>query len=125
MSFKLPAIALVVIIAGLALGPLVIFVPKLAKLRREGLLEYGTLGQMHGAEFQEKWIAHRAGHEAELLAAPEISTLADYGQCYERIETLKPFPADQGALMMLGAAVVVPLLPTILAVIPLASPSQL
>lgn len=119
MSFKLPAIALVVIIAGLALGPLAIFLPKLAKLRREGMLEYGILGQMLGAEFEEKWIAHRAGHEAELLAAPEISTLADYGQCYERVDALKPFPADQGALIMLGAAVVVPLLPTILAVIPL------
>jgi hypothetical protein len=120
MDFKLPAIALVLIIALVALGPLLFFVPRLAALRRRGILEYGILGQIHSTEFHEKWIYHRAGHEEEFLLAPETSTLANFGKSYEKIEQLKPFPADTGALYALAAAVVIPALPVVLAQIPLA-----
>ncbi len=119
MDFKLPAILLIVIIAAIALGPLVFFVPRLAALRRKGILEYGILGQLHSSEFHEKWIVHRAGHETEFLQAPESSTLADFGGAYEKMAQLKPFPADKGALYTLGAAVLIPALPVILAQIPL------
>jgi hypothetical protein len=120
MDFKLPAIVLVVIIALIALGPLMFFVPKLAALRRRGILEYGILGQMHSTDYHEKWVQHRAGHEAEFLQAPETSTLCDFGQSYARIEQLKPFPADKGAFITLVAAVAIPAIPLLLAQIPLA-----
>jgi hypothetical protein len=119
MSFKLPAIVLVGIIGLVALGPLAFFVPRLAALRRQGILEYGTLGQIHSTDFHEKWIRQRSGHEAEFLAAPESSALADYGQSYGRLEQLKPFPADRGTFVALGLSLVPPMLPVILAVIPL------
>jgi hypothetical protein len=118
MQFTFPAIALIAIIALIALGPLVFFVPVLAKLRRAGILEYGILGQMHSMDFHEKWINHRAEHEAEFLQAPESNTLNAYAQVYERIAQLKPFPADQGSLYVLLAAVAIPALPVILAQIP-------
>ena len=57
MDFKLPAIALVVITALVALAPLAFFVPRLAELRRKGILEYGVLGQIHSTDFHDKWIA--------------------------------------------------------------------
>jgi len=120
MSFKLPAIALVVIIALVALGPLAFFVPRLAALRRQGIVEYGILGQMQSSDFHKKWIRHRSGHEAEFLTADESSTLADFGQSYERIEQMRPFPADRGDLVALAVSVVLPMLPVILAVVPLA-----
>jgi len=119
-DFKFQAIVLVVIIGLVALGPLVFFVPRLAALRRRGILEYGILGQLHSVEFDEKWIHHRAGHEAEFLQAPESSTLADFGRSYETIQELKAFPADRGALYGLAASVVIPMLPPILAQVPLA-----
>jgi hypothetical protein len=118
MSFKLPAIVLVITIALVALGPLAFFVPRLAALRRQGILDYGVLGQIHSTDFHEKWIRQRRGHEAEFLSAPESSTLADYGHSYERLVQLKPFPADRGALVGLAASIVVPMLPVIFAVIP-------
>jgi hypothetical protein len=119
MNFKLPAIILVVIFALVALGPLAFFVPRLAELRRKGILEYGILGQLHSADFHEKWILHRAGREAEFLEAPDSSSLADYGRAYEKIEQLNSFPADKGALYTLAAAVLIPALPTILAEVPI------
>jgi len=120
MDFKLPAIVLLALTALVALGPLVFFVPRLAALRRKGILEYGILGQLHSTDFHEKWILHRVGHETEFLVATEISTLANFGRAYETIERMSPFLADKVALYTLAAAVLIPALPVILAQIPFA-----
>jgi hypothetical protein len=120
MDFKLPAIVLLALTALVALGPLVFFVPRLATLRRKGILEYGILGQLHSTHFHEKWILHRGGHETEFLVATEITTLANYGRAYETIERMSPFLADKVALYTLAAAVLIPALPVILAQIPFA-----
>lgn len=118
-TFKIPGIILLIIFALFALGPLAFFVPRLAALRRQGILEYGILGQMHSADFHNKWILSRAGHEAEFLTAPESSTLYTFGQTYQTIKGLKPLPTDPGALWALTISVALPMLPVILAVIPL------
>ncbi|MGB8770305.1 MAG: hypothetical protein WCC92_11850 [Candidatus Korobacteraceae bacterium] len=120
LDFKLPGLALVTIVALVALGPLIFFMPRLAAVRRKGIMEYAILGQMQSTDFHEKWIVHRDAHETELIDAPEISTLCDYGQAYDRIENTKPFPVDRGALVGLALSVVIPALPTVLAEIPMA-----
>ncbi len=119
LDFKLQAIVLLVIIAAVALGPLLFFVPRLASLRRQGILEYGILGQIQSVEFHEKWVLQRTGHEREFLQAPESTTLANFAKSYQEIAQLKPFPADMGSLYGLAAAVAIPALPVILAQIPL------
>jgi hypothetical protein len=120
MSFKLPAILLIALIALVALGPLAFFVPRLAALRRKGILEYGILGQLQSATFHEKWVLHRIGRETEFLAAPETSTLHDYGEAYERIQKMNAFLVDKGSLYTLAGAVLIPALPMILAEVPVA-----
>jgi len=120
VGFRLQAAVLLAIILLIAIGPLVFFVPRLAKLRRQGILDYGTLGQIHSMDFHLKWILNRAGHEQEFLTAPEISTLIDYGSSYENIEKMQPFPVDKGAFIVLALAVALPMIPVVLAEIPLA-----
>ena len=119
-NFKLSAIVLALVILLVALGPLIFFVPRLIALRCSGIVEYGILGQLHSAEFQDKWIAHRAGHEDEILRATEINTLSGFNNTYEKIGKLKPFPADFISLYGLVAAVAIPTLFVILAQIPFA-----
>lgn len=119
-DFRLATIVLVLIIALLALGPLLFFVPRLMALRQKGILEYGVLGQMHSSEFHEKWIHHRAGHEADFLVAPESNTLTGFGNSYEKIGQLNPFPIDMGSLYGLAAAVAGPALFVVLAKVPFA-----
>jgi hypothetical protein len=82
-------------------------------------LEYGPLAQLLSSEFREKWILHREGREAEFLNASEISCLTDLSSSYENIEAMQPFPLDKGSLIVLGLSVLIPLLPTVLAEIPL------
>ncbi|MFZ0313661.1 MAG: hypothetical protein WAL85_13215 [Candidatus Korobacteraceae bacterium] len=119
-TFKIQGVVLLAVILLMAMGPLVFFVPRLTKLRRQGILQYGTLAQIHSTDFHEKWILHRAGHEEEFLAAPEASTLTDYGASYENIEAMQPFPFDKGGFLALALAVAVPMIPAVLAQIPLA-----
>ena len=119
MNFKFDAIVLVVIMLIVAMGPLIVFVPGLARLHRQGVLQYGTLGQLHSVDFHKKWILNRKGHEEEFLTAPEISTLTDYAGSYENVEKLQPFPLDRGGVVVLVLAIVIPLLPVVLAEVPL------
>lgn len=118
-TYKLPAIILLVIIALFALGPLAFFVPRLAALRRQGILEYGILGQLHSTDFHNRWILSRAGQDADFLTAPDSSTLYHFGQAYETLKRLRPLPTDRGAFWALAISAAVPMLPVILAVIPL------
>jgi len=118
-NFKLEAAALLIIVLLIAIGPLVLFVPKLAAVRRQGILDYGTLGQLHSMDFHVKWILKRTGHEEEFLTAPEISSLTDYGSSYENIEKMQPFPVDKRAFIALALAVALPMLPVLLAEVPL------
>jgi hypothetical protein len=118
MNFKIDAIVLLAIMLIIAMGPLVLFIPKLGRLHRQGMLQYGILGQLHSVDFHKKWILNRAGHEEEFLTAPEISTLIDYAGSYENVEKLQPFPLDRGAMIGLVLAIALPLLPVVLAEVP-------
>jgi len=120
MNFKLPAIALVVIVIALALLPLAFFVPPLAAVRRKGILEYSTLGQIQTTEFDEKWIAHRAGHEPQVLTEMESSGVIDFSAMYDRVKQLMPLPVDKNTLVPLVLSIVIPALPAIFAEIPVA-----
>ena len=116
----MPAIALTVIVIALALLPSVFFVPPLAKLRRKGILEYSTLGQIQTTEFDEKWIAHRAGRESRVLTEMESSTVIDFSAIYDRVKQLMPLPVDRNTLIPLALSIVIPALPAIFAEIPVA-----
>jgi hypothetical protein len=118
-DFRVEAGVLLAMVFVIAMGPLLLFVPKLLRLRRMGVLQYGTLGQLHSTDFHKKWILNRMGQEEEFLTAPEISSLIDYASSYENIEKLQPFPLDRPSLVTVVLAVAIPMLPVVLAEIPL------
>jgi hypothetical protein len=118
VDFKLSAIALVVILFALALLPLAFFVSRLAALRRKGILEYSTLGQIQTTNFHERWITHRAGRESEVLTDMQSSSVLDYSQMYDRVKQLIPLPVDTITFVPLALSIVTPALPTIVAEIP-------
>lgn len=119
VNFKAPAIALVVILLGTALLPLLFFVPRLLPLRRKGILQYSIVGHMQSFAFHDKWIHHGEEHEEEAMAAPEMSTLCDYNSAYKNVEDMYPIPVDKEALTGLAVAILIPALPVILAEIPI------
>jgi hypothetical protein len=118
-DFKFPALALLTVILIVAIGPLMFFVPKLTALRRQGVLEYGSLAHLHSSEFQDKWIRHRSNHEQEFLSAPEISSLIDLASSFQNIEQMRPLPLEKNTLIVLVTSILLPAIPTILAEVPM------
>jgi hypothetical protein len=118
-SFGIPAAALLILGLIIGLGPLLFFISTLTRLRRRGILDYGTLGQIHSTEFHQKWILERSTQKDDFLAAPEVSTMIDYASSYQMLEGLRPFPVSREALIGLSTAIALPLIPVIVAEIPM------
>ena len=55
-QFRLEILLLVLFMVVLVVGPLLVFGPQLARARRTGLREYGTLAQRYVRNFDAKWV---------------------------------------------------------------------
>jgi hypothetical protein len=100
-------------------GPLTIFGPKLALLHRMGYLQYGSLAHLHAEQFHEKWVEYRQAHTGELLTAREMMVLNNLGSSFERLRRMNPLPIDRITLIEVTATAAVPMLPAIMAQVPL------
>jgi hypothetical protein len=118
-SYLVSAIALVVLFFMFELGPLCFFIWKLSVLRQKAILEYGVLAQVQTTDFHSKWISHREDRWKELSEVPNVTMLADFDFVYSNIKRMQPLPVDRNTLIGLALAVLVPLLPAVLAEIPL------
>ena len=58
-QFRLEILLLVIFMLILVVGPLMVFAPQLARARRTGLREYGTLAQGYVRDFDAKWVRGR------------------------------------------------------------------
>ncbi len=100
------------------LGPLVVFAPKLAAARRNGLREYGTLAQRYVSEFDAKWLRGGAPAGEPLVGSADVQSLADMGNSYEVVRTMHVIPVSKEAILQLAAAMLVPVVPLLLTMMP-------
>lgn len=117
-SYKVLIGAFVVLTVALGLCPLLVWFPKLAKVRRLGLREYATLGSRYAQEFDRKWVHTSRPPEEPLLGAADIQSLADLGNSYSVIQGMSVVPITKGLAMKLGIFAAAPLLPVLIAVTP-------
>jgi hypothetical protein len=101
------------------LGPLMVFSPKLAALKRKGLLEYGTLATAYVRAFDQKWLRGDNGQNEPLLGTGDIQSLADLSTSIENIGNMKTFPFNTGIVKSLVVAAALPFLPLVATIIPL------
>jgi hypothetical protein len=118
-EFRIEAIALVVLVLCMVFGPLLVFVPALAEARRRGLLEYGTFAEEYTRAFAEKWLRGGAPLDEALLGSGDIQSLADLGNSFDVIRTMRVVPITKEALLQLGLVTFAPLLPLLLTAMPL------
>lgn len=98
----------------LPVSPLVL---RLARLRKQALLDYGALVGRQARLFEARWIEAR-GDDAALLAAPEISATADALGVYGSVTALRPLPVTLRDLVPYSAAILLPFLPVVALEIP-------
>lgn len=99
-----------VLVAAVAIAPLLLFSTHLYRIRRRGLAQYGDFAMGYMRAFHEIWIASgRAPKEA--LGSPHIQSMNDLGGAYKVVSTTRLFVFSARALAAVWAAAMLPMLP--------------
>jgi hypothetical protein len=100
-------------------GPLLFFAGQLARAKRIGTREYGTLAERYVCEFDEKWIRGGAPAGEALVGSADIQSLADLGNSFEVVRSMRTVPITRDGLVHLAVATLLPILPLALTMMPL------
>jgi hypothetical protein len=111
---EVAAFALVTI--AMTLGPLACFSRKLLLCKQRGQLDYGQLASRHNRLFADRWLEGAGG---DPLGDPSISSLADMGTSYEKIEAMRPLPVGRQSLVAVLVVCLIPAVPAVLGHVPL------
>ena len=101
------------------LGPLLVFLPKLAAAKRAGLREYGVLAQRYAREFDHKWLRGGAPADEPLLGSADIQSLADLGNSYAVVKEMRLAPFTLQTVLQLTVTTLLPVAPLLLTMVPL------
>jgi AcrR family transcriptional regulator len=118
-QYRLEILLLVVVLLMLFLGPISVFAPQLARTKRTGLREYGTLAQRYVREFDAKWLRGGAPAGEPLVGSADIQSLADLGNSYEIVRSMRVLPVTRDAILQLTLATLAPIAPLLLTIMPL------
>jgi hypothetical protein len=97
---------------------MMVFTPKLFRLKRDGLLRYGTLASHYTQAFDSKWANGINSAEEPLLGTGDIQSLADLGNSYELIHKMRIVPFELSDFIGIAFLGVIPALPLAATVMP-------
>lgn len=119
LDFKLEVAAITVFLLCVVFGPLLVFAPQLARAKRTGTREYGTLAERYVRGFDTKWLRGGASADEPLVGSGDIQSLADLANSYEVVRTMRSVPVTKQAILQLTAFILAPIAPLALTIIPL------
>lgn len=118
-EFKMEIGVMVVFLLSVVFGPLLVFAPQLAQAKRKGLNEYGALAGRYVREFDTKWLRGGAPLDEPLVGSADIQSLADLANSFEVVRGMRLAPITRDAIVQLAAAILVPIVPLALTMMPL------
>jgi hypothetical protein len=98
-------------------APLLLMSPKLFKVKRQGILDYGALANAYTQSFDAKWV-HGKQQGKPLLGSSDIQSLADLSNSFAIVRDMRPVPVNKNTLIALALAAALPLVPLIFLVTP-------
>jgi len=113
-SFTIEVLVLVIFLMSVVLGPLLVFTPQLAHAKRTGLRDYGALAERYVRDFDAKWLRGGAPADERLIGSGDIQSLADMGNSFEVVRTMRIVPFTKEAILQLAAVTVAPVAPLLL-----------
>jgi hypothetical protein len=114
LQFKLEIIGTASVLTFLVLGPLIAFHWKLRSVRRQGMIEYGLLGQAYAREFDRKWMRGARPADEPLLGHADFRSLAALRNGFEVVRGIRPVPFTVKNATWLAAYVLLPVAPLLL-----------
>jgi hypothetical protein len=118
-DFMIEILVLVIFLMCVVLGPLLVFAPQLARVKRKGLREYGTLAERYVREFDAKWQRGGAPADELLIGSGDIQSLADLGNSFDIVRTMRIAAFTKETVLQLAAATLAPIVPLLLTMMPL------
>ncbi len=94
-------------------SPLLIFMFKLTKARKEGILKFGDLLIKHNHDYVKKWIEKIPKNDEPILGAMDNSSLADINGSYTPIEEMNLIPIDLRMIVMSFIMNAIPYIPLV------------
>jgi hypothetical protein len=118
-DFKVELLVIVLFLLFVVLGPLLFFTPHLSAARRAGLREYGALAQRYVREFDDKWLRGGAPAGESLVGSADIQSLADLGNSFEIVRSMRMVPFTRDAVVQLAVITLLPVAPLLLTMVSL------
>jgi hypothetical protein len=118
-DFKIEIAIFVIVMQVLVLGQLLFFVPQLARAKRTGRREYGTLAEHYVQEFDTKWLRGAAPANESLVGSADIQSLADLSNSYEVVRTMRIAPVTRDAVVGVAAMTLAPVAPLLITMMPM------
>ena len=112
-DFRTEVLTVIGLVLLAVMAPLLLFMPRLWRLKRVGLQEYGVLAQRYVREFDDKWI-HGPRPEERLVGNQDIQSLADLANSFEIIQGIRPIPITRYSVLTVIVVTVLPMLPLLL-----------
>jgi hypothetical protein len=117
-EFELTYAAFILLALVVFAGPLILFAPKLLRIKQTGLLEYGTLASRYTQQFGRKWVDSTNPAGEPLLGTADIQSLADLGNSYEVVSKMRAVPIELSDFIAMALPGVIPALPLAATVMP-------
>jgi hypothetical protein len=117
-EFKAEIVLMLFFVQLLVFGPLMVFASQLARTKRTGLGEYGSLAARYVREFDGKWLRDGAPPGEPLVGTADLQSLADLGNSFEVVKEMRLAPITRDAILQLAAATLLPVVPLLLTMMP-------
>ena len=118
-SFKLPALAFVVLWTLILLLPLLALAPPLRRAKRVAGPAYAALVGEQGRLVHRRWIEGAPVADQELLEPAGVGTVADAAALYGAVKNMRPVPLGKAALLEILVPLAIPFLLLALVQVPL------
>ena len=112
------AVATVIVILLISVGPLLTFVKPMRDARDDAELTYGALATSLGVQFEDRWVtkAPRVGEDA--LGVPDFSATTDLYSVVAQVDNMRPIPIQIRDFLPLLGATLLPFIPILLRQVP-------
>ena len=117
VQYKVELLAVLAWVLFVIVGPLLVFVPILARTKRAGMREYGLFAQRYVREFDHKWLRGKQPTGESPVGSSDIQSLADLGNSFAIIKGMQVIPVSRGTVLYLAIVTVLPVAPLLLTMI--------
>lgn len=107
----------VVVVGTLFAAPLLVYTPRLVRVRQRGMLVYDAFAHSVGDAFARKWLREKADNDA--LVGPDASAVADLSSVVANVHAIRFVPVDLRDLSTIIAAMLLPFVPVVLLAFPI------